>query len=160
MSTAQLREMIEHASTWAQDRFAETGAVRPMWHVVKANGEHAVVMPPSGDKDTSVAIMRAFFELNDVVCCLFIDEAWTATGGGAKEWIERGGTIADFPNRVEVIAFMGEDSEGGMMVAHRRIIRETGKPTLAPLEFMDHQLRPTSQGRLVGMLPRRTAKMQ
>lgn len=160
MSAAQLREMIEAASSWVEKHFAKTGRILPMWHAVKANGEHAVVEAPSGDKDTSVAMVRAFFELNNVVRCLFIDEAWTAQGGKElNEWVKQhDGNIHSYPNRVEIVAFMGEDDRDGMITAHRRIIRGQGKPKLGPLEFMDWT-GGQSEGRLVGMLPRR-ATMQ
>jgi hypothetical protein len=160
VSAADLRMLIEHASSWAEKIFARKGQILPMWHAVKASGEHVVMPAPPGDKDTSVALVRAFFELNDVVRCLFINEAWTAFGGeDLTEWVEQhGGSIHDYPDRVEVVAFMGEDDTEGMMTAHRRIIRGQGKATLGPLEFMDWS-RGHSEGRLVGLLPRRAARM-
>jgi hypothetical protein len=58
------------------------------------------------------------------------------------------------------LAFNGEDADGGMLTAHRRIIREPGKPpTLGPLHIDENILQ--SEGRYVGMLPpRRDAKVQ
>ena len=161
MSAAQLRMLIENASDWAEKIFARKGQILPMWHAVTSNGEHVVMDAPSSDKDTSAVIVRAFFELNDVVRCLFIDEAWTAQGGEElRKWVEEHNQqIATYPNRVEVVAFMGEDDADGMITAHRRIIRGQGKPKLGSLEYIDWA-GGESSGRLVGMLPRRGARVQ
>lgn len=160
MKQPDLRTLIEHASRWAEQAFARDGVIKPMWHAVKANGDHMALEAPDTNKDMAAALVRAAFELNQVVRCLFIDEAWTAVGQDElRAWINEHGNIHDYPGRVEVVAFMGEDAEQGMLAAHRRIIRGKGKPTLGPLTFEDFS-HGTSSGRLIGMLPRREARMQ
>lgn len=160
MSAADLRMLIEHASDWAEKQFGRKGRLWPMWHAVKANGDHIVMEAPPGSKDESAAMVRAFFELNDVVRCLFIDEAWIAVGGEElRRWVEENNQqIATYPGRVEVVAFMGEDDVDGMLTAHRKIIRGEGKPKLGPLTVNERW--DNAQGRLVGMLPRRAARVQ
>lgn len=168
MSEMDLRQMIESASGWAEKQFARKGEVLPMWHAMKSNGEHIIIPAPPTDKDTSATIMRALFELHDVVRCLFIDEAWVFDGVGkgheenerVMKWIKEHDGISGFPGRVEVVTFAGEDEAAGSMQAHRRIIRGQGKPRLAPLAYLD-MTGVRSEGRLVGMLPRRRdAKVQ
>ena len=160
MSAADLRAMINVASGWAEKQFNREGAIAPLWHAVKATGEHLVIPAPDTDKDTGAMIMRALFELHDVVCCLFIDEAWIAEGGeDLKAYVDQHHGVQHFPGRIEVVAFMGEDADGMMLTAHRRIDRTRSKARLGPLEITD-MVGVQSQGRLVGMLPRRQAKVQ
>jgi hypothetical protein len=155
MSATELREMIEIASESAEEQFARRGCVPAVWSAVTAKGEYMIIEPPHRDKDTSMFLLRVLFEIKDVIRCLFIDEAWTARGGEAlRQWVEQHGDIHTYPGRIEVIAFLGEDSEGGMINAHRRIIRGAGKPKLGPLEYLEDFTQ--SEGRLVGMLPRRS----
>jgi hypothetical protein len=163
MSTADLRSMIERASRHVEGIFQVTGHILPMWHAIKSNGQHIITpAPATDDKDMAAAIMRALFELEDVVCCLFIDEAWTIEADNAAdarkitEWIAQGHGARDHPDRREVVAFAAED-ESGMLTARRPIIRPAhGKPKLGPLQI-DDMRGMESSGRMVGMLPRRAA---
>lgn len=164
--SAELRMMIESASEWAENLFRRQDAIGPMWHMIRANGEHIVMPGPDTDKDTAATIIRSFCELFDVIRCLFIDEAWIAMGlGKSREenerimaWVNEHGSLQDYPGRDEVVVFQGEDADGLMVSAHRRIIRGHGRPKLGPLEYVD-MTGIQSEGRLVGMLPRRAAKV-
>lgn len=156
MSATDLRAMIEHASNWAEEQFVRNGEVLPMWHAVKSNGEHMIIPAPNTDKDIAAMLVRALFELHDVVVCIFISEAWIATGGEElRAYVERHHRIENYVGRVEVVAFMGE-GENGQITAQRKIDRSGGKPRLEALEFVTEQMSSwQSEGRLVGMLPRR-----
>lgn len=134
--------------------FHRIGAITPMWHVETAAGDIYVMAPP-GDKDTAALLMRAYFEIHDVVRYAFIDEAWTLTTPAITpeeiRRIARRG-LADHPDRVEVLMYQAED-ESGSATGHRVITRPLkGKPQLGELEiFRSTQ----SEGRFVGMLPQR-----
>lgn len=155
MSEKDLRALIDYASGFAEKRFAKTGVVYPLWHAVKSNGESFVMPAPAGGKDLGVAIIRAAFEIEDVVRYVFMDEAWTLDQPVARaeiDFMQRHGVRAH-PDRVEIVMFSGEDAESGrMLMSKRRIIRPAnGKPRLGPLEEL-----PTgghSEGRMVGLLP-------
>lgn len=168
MSASDLRAMLDYASRFAERQFNRAGEVRPMWHAVTRGGESLIMPPPIGaaNKDESVALMRALFELRDVVRYLFLDEAWTLDKlvEGDELAIERTG-LGQHPERVEIVMFSGEDHEAGMLMGHRRIFRPAGrKPYLGPLVMQDEhpamaaarseRIAETS-GRLVGLLPNR-----
>jgi hypothetical protein len=64
-----------------------------------------------------------------------------------------GGTLADHPDRVEIVILSGEDETAGWCTARRVIIRpQHGKPYLGPLEIDVFEV---SEGRMVGLLPQR-----
>jgi len=161
VSATDLRVMIEIASTFAERAFEFEGGVAPIWHAVTARGEHHVIPALPTDKNSAAVLMRAFFELHDVVRCLFIDEAWTVEAKTQEErervraWVAEHGGIAGYPDRIEVVSMMCEDADAGQMTASRRIIRKRGhKPRLGPLVIHD-MTGAQSEGRLVGMVPQR-----
>lgn len=163
MSATDLSKMIASASDFCAEMFARTGEIAAMWHAVRRNGDNMITPhPTSVDKDTAAAMMRALFEQQDVVRCLFISEAWIGESddqAGIKKlqaWVEEYGSIEDYPGRVEVVAFMAEDIEAGQITAHRRIERAGGLSRLGPLE-VDDLISVESSGRMVGMLPRSKA---
>jgi hypothetical protein len=168
MSEAELRRMIEMASDYAEKRMAKKGEVRPIWHAVRADGRHVVLpAPPTDDKDLGALIMREVFKHGDVAACLFIDEAWTADATGDADtarltaWLDaHDWSLEGYPDRIECVIFHGEDRDGRMVTAQRRIDRSGGRPKLGPLRF-DDMTGVQSEGRLIGMLPpRRDAKVQ
>jgi hypothetical protein len=160
MSAKELRHIIELASEQMARWFAMKGAVGPMWHAVKRNGDHFIVPIPEymmRDKDLVAETMRALFETSNVCTCVFVDEAWTAevADGEAKDklfaYLKTNGSLKDYPDRIEVVVFQGEDAEAGVLCALRKIIRPAVGPAhLGPLEFQDTK---SSEGRFVGMLP-------
>jgi hypothetical protein len=163
MSSKDLHRIVEFASEQMEKWFAMKGEVRPMWHVIKRNGDHAVVPIPSvmmADKDQMAETFRILFEIQDVRTCCFIDEAWTAEAAGEdmaklQAYLDANGSLENYPGRIEVVVFQGEDAEAGILCAHRKIVRPAVGPAhLGPLEFLDIK---SSEGRFVGMLPQ-TAK--
>jgi hypothetical protein len=162
MSEQQLRAMLNYASDFAERRFAQQGVIYPLYHAITSGGEQLIEPAPSPDKDVGVAIIRALFDLRDVVRYVFFDEAWTLEKLVQPEelaWIERHG-VRKHPQRVEVVMFQGEDSEAGQISAHRKIIRpKNGRAYLGPLEMLiDLPHFPQgatyqSEGRMVGLLP-------
>jgi hypothetical protein len=161
MSEKDLREMIAIASDACDVAFRKTGMVTPLWFAISASGEQFDVEPPSFlDKDTCVALVRAFFCVKDVVRYIFVDEAWTIertiNDKAELDLIYRHG-VASHPDRVEVVVIQGEDRDCGQLVAHRRIMRPANRqPYLAPLKMMiDLRAGGQSEGRMVGMLPPR-----
>ena len=164
MSEQELRDMFSYASEWADQQFRRTGRVVGMWHAVPSSGDMFVMLKPHPDKDIGVAMIRALFDLRDVVRYIFVDEAWMlikqpALSAEELESAKRG-MIWDHPDRIEVVMFSGEDAACGQIMARRRIFRpEKGKPYLGPFEWMTNLLpnKPGSiwhsEGRMVGLLP-------
>jgi hypothetical protein len=162
MSEKQLREMLAFTSGQCDKIFARTGVIYPMWHAITSAGETIIERPAFGDKDFAVAMIRALFDLKDVVRYVFVDEAWTLNRmvrPDEDEKIRREG-IANHPDRVEVLMIQGEDRECGQIMLHRNIIRPaSGKPYLGPLQSLDdlpfipQGAGVQSEGRLVGLLP-------
>ena len=167
MSEQQLRALLIHASDFAETVFRKKGEVAPMWHAIRANGEQIIEAHPMWlGKDLANGLIRAQFDLLDVVRYIYIGEAWTlvrqtglAKVPGEIEQIKRTG-IADHPDRVEVVMIQGEDKEAGQIIALREIIRTGKKPKLGPLEFTFEpgSEAGSSEGRMVGMLPARGTK--
>jgi hypothetical protein len=161
MSTStNLRGLIELVSAGAEVIFNKRGELSPFWHCIARDGTLHLVPAPPCDKDVSVAIMKCFMEEHDIAMCCFVDEAWAAHLSNSAEVTAfdaiqaRGGGVADYPQRQEVVIFNAED-ELGMMTASRAILRPHGKrPRLGPLVINDLEGW-SSRGRFVGMLPRR-----
>jgi hypothetical protein len=166
MSEQQLRQLIEYASGFAEGVMAKDGYVASLWHCVKADGQQIVTPHPAGDKDLANAMMRAFFDLHDVVRYVYLGEAWTLlqpeSEQAVNDWIAKHGSLKDHPRRKEVVQLMGEDSECGQHIWWREIIRpKNRKPYLGPLQTFQelHPGKPLeSRGRMVGMLPVRGTK--
>ena len=164
MSEQQLRDMIAFASDFCDKKFRRDGEVRPMWHAVTSAGKHFPIAASLGDKDADIAMVRALFELEDVVRYVFMNEAWTMARlltDAEVPKIKREG-ISKHPDRVEVLMLSGEDSDYGMIMMQRKIVRPPGgKPYLGPLTtldelpYMPHGATMQSEGRMVGLLPAR-----
>ena len=162
MSEKELRKMIDHASAFCERHFAAKGEIAPMWHFINAKGEQFIEPHPPFDKDTSMALIRALFDLNDVVRYIYMGEAWTLDRmikTDEMDEIRRTG-LASHPDRCEIVQLQGEDSECGQLMGQRKIIRpKAGRPYLAPLQMTtDLPFIPTgahveSSGRMVGVLP-------
>lgn len=158
------RMLIEATSKAAEDIFAEDQQVTPFWQGFTASGDHKVFKPPPGlDKAMCVILVRALFELYDVVCCVFCDEAWVAAATeddikALDAWLDAGNSLETYADRKEVVVFMAEDGNG-QLTGHRPIDRSGRKPKLGPLVIND-LTGATTEGRLTGMLPRRGATVQ
>jgi len=162
MPATTLREFVETASANIDKVFRRTGTVRPMWHAVARDGEELICPPPNPDKDIATAMLRALFELRDVVRYIFVDEAWIVEAWGPDATPEQheavrlamitGATAS--PHRKEVVMLCAEDHAEGSLMARRMIIRPaSGRPTLGPLEFDPRG--GMVQGRFLGLLPRK-----
>lgn len=157
MSEQQLRELIERASAFCDGAMRLHGNVAPIWHMITKDGEEIVELQPSMDKDTAVVLIRALMEIREVVRYVHFTEAWMllinkpTTQAQAEELAMAG--LSQHPDRIETVAFQAEDIYSGMLTGHREIIRpKDGKPYLGPLQFLRCE---QSEGRMVGMLPRR-----
>lgn len=159
MSETELRELIEIASGGAEQCFRRSGRLSPRYHCMLADGGSFVTPAPHDDKDVSVALMRALFQIKHVVKYVFIDEAWildtsitdAAEAAKLEAWAGKHG-IANHPDRREIVMFLAEDL-AGRLSAHRFILRqEHGKPKLSPLKFIPAAA--AAHGRMVGLLQR------
>jgi hypothetical protein len=149
-----LRSLIEFASANAEKLFRRQGRLLPMYHAIATNGEHKILTPSLSDKDLAVAMVKAWFVIENIDRYVFIDEAWIvdARGGGPELDVEKARRygISNHPDRREIVMFAAENHRE-MLTARRFILRpEIGKPSLSPLvidEQFDH-----SEGRMVGLL--------
>jgi hypothetical protein len=121
-----------------------------------------IMNPWSCRSRQAAALVRAYFDLHDVIRYVYMGEAWTLERiirPEEQEEIYRKG-IAEHPDRVEVVQLQDEDHEYGQIISARKIIRLVGgKPYLASpemindLPFIPHGATVQSEGRMVGMLP-------
>ena len=147
-----LHDLIKHTSRATDKLYGENGKILPMYHIVMHDGSHSIVSSPHHDKDAATTMMRAYFEITPTRRYVFVAEAWTAEY--PQEPTQPIIMPSQHPDRIEIIMFLGEDRDIGMLSASRRIIRPpNGKPHLGPLEFNDIT-GATMEGRMVGLLPR------
>jgi hypothetical protein len=163
LSERELRQMLDYASWFCERHFAQKGEIAPMWHCVTSSGEQFIEPHPAvPNKDLAVALVRAMFDVRDVVRYVYMGEAWTLSRmiqPEEQELIFRRG-LANHPDRVEIVQLQGEDQDYGQMIGQRKIIRPAkGNPYLGPLEMVNelphipHGAHIQSEGRMVGMLP-------
>ncbi|HVG51623.1 MAG TPA: hypothetical protein VM867_08325 [Xanthobacteraceae bacterium] len=156
-----LRALIEFASEQVEKLFRRQGVIYPMYHAVRTDGRHMVISPPSTDKNLSVALIKAAFELHAIDHYVFCDEAWIVSTLQSHRTItpsemarmQREG-LSNHPDRNEVVMFSAENRRGEQITAQRIILRpEHGKAKLLPLDFVFDDLADVrSEGRMIGLL--------
>lgn len=163
-----LRDFINRASFGVEKVFKKRGSIGPMIHFRACDGSETVMPLPGGDKDADAALMRAVLKKFEADRVVLMDEAWMLDTRGREnpnltpeenERIRRFG-VRNEPGRIEVIMFMAEDEREGHIMAQREIVRPVGRaPYLAALKIPadDHNNAGVSEGRFVGLLPRKTA---
>ena len=161
MSERELVTMLEFADATVQQIFKLTKRIFPMWHMVTATGETKLMPSPSEDKDIAARRVRALFEELDVVRYVFVSEAWTVDIKPEDYpkivgWLNREGSLENYPGRSECLKMQGEDSESSAQLSwSRAIIRpKIGSARLGDLEKNASW---KSDGRMVGLLPKRKA---
>jgi hypothetical protein len=151
------RELITIASELIEEAFRRTGVMRPMYHVVHADGRQEIIQAPPLDKDTAVALMRAYFSIADIRRYVMIDECWRldlratskAEADAAFAFCQEHG-VSMHPKKIEAVMFVAEDALG-QLNAYRIIERPAnGKPRLGPLKFDPEG--GNYEGRMVGLL--------
>lgn len=152
-----LRHEVEIVSRAAELKFAACKQLTPCWFCYSADGEHFTLDGPMMDKDLTAKFIRFVFQEKDVVAYIFVDEAWVveASAAEADKATAMAATIGleHHPDRREVVVIHAEDASSNMSF-HRDIIRPKGaRAYLGPLIFHSDITR--SEGRFVGMLPRR-----
>jgi hypothetical protein len=156
----RLVQMITMASQHIETMFPLAGRVAAMWHYVKSDGDHVVLLAPPVEKDLAAALMRQVFEAEEAVAVLYVDEAWTfmtTDPQAAADHLASGKGAEQHPDRIEVVMFNAEDETGNLMGV-RRIERPPGEPPrLGPLEL---ETWTHSHGRMVGMIPRGKRTLQ
>src|SRR3954447_8315753 len=145
------------ASELSEKLFRDNGRLAPMYHVVQADEGHEIIPVAPVDKDTAVALMRAYFEIARIKRYVMIDECWRFDlRGASKAEAEaafafcREHGVGMHPKRVEAVPFMAEDAFG-QLNAYRLIERPAhGKPRLRPLAFDPEG--GNYEGRMVGLI--------
>jgi hypothetical protein len=154
-----LLELMRYASGFCVKRFRQTGVITRIYHMVTADGEHAILPhPPTPDKDLAMQIMRDIFEVANAIRYVCLDEAWMimeqdAAGLTDADWLQiRLHGVRSHPKRTEVVMLSGEDHAVGQLLWWHRIHRPPNKrPYLGPLEEMPPS--GGAEGRMVGLLP-------
>jgi len=151
-----LRKFVEYVASRAEYLFKKQGQLSPMYHAIDADGNNYVLAGPPGTKDEAVAQVRTFLKACGAVRVAFIDEAWILDQEASRDVdidkiYREGKSISSHPNRIEAVMISAEDSNEGVMMATREIIRHGNKAVLGKLNFMPSggQL----EGRMVGLLP-------
>src|SRR3981189_715552 len=130
MSERELRRMLDHASGFCDMAFAKKGEIAPMGHAITSTGGTSIEPHPTYlGKDMAAAMIRAFFDYEDVIRYVYIGEAWTLQRmirPEEREGIFRKG-LAEHPDRVEVVQLQGEDHEYGQIIAQRKINTPSGR---------------------------------
>jgi hypothetical protein len=148
-----MHSLIEAASKAAEQWFDRRGRITPVWYAIDEDGNHLVIPPPTGNKDQDAILIRAVFEIRKVRVHVFVSEAWIVTAKD-REKLPVDGSLADHPDRAEIIYLLAEDRDGGSLAAQRLINRPTtGKASLGPLEFAMRP-DPSRSGRFQNMLGR------
>ena len=107
MSGQQLQQMLDGASEFCQAQFDKCGEVVPIWHAITSDGQEVIEPHPFFlGKEIAMALIRALFDVRDVVRYVYMREAWTLNRLIAPregEAFMRDG-IANHPDRIEVPA--------------------------------------------------------
>lgn len=146
------KELVEFAATMGARLFDQDGAVQPIWHIVRSNGDHRVIglsLEDGAQKDMVAAAMRKVFEELDAVAYVFVCESWVLFSADLLD-VRREG-IAEHPKRQECIWYAAEDAMGSLSACQMIERQEGEKARLAPLKWMENAAR--SEGRFIGMLP-------
>jgi hypothetical protein len=165
-----LHALLRRVSRMAEQMFDKQGDIGPIWLVETVSGEQQIIVSPvmapsplagAAEKDRIAAKMREHFAENDAVRYAVAIEAWTLADPERKqmrteeqaelEYAAMGYTLANHPNRREVVLFEAEDGTE-VLTAFRDIIRPAhGKPylgKLGPIERFDQ-----FTSRWAGLLP-------
>jgi hypothetical protein len=149
----------------AEQMFDKQGDIDPIWLVETVSGEQQIIVSPvmapsglsAGDyKDKLAAKMREIFADLDVGRYARAAECWTVDAAITEEqfalhYAALGYTLANHPNRREVVLFEAEDGTE-VLTAFRDIVRPAhGKPYLGKLGAIERCRR--LHGRWIGLLP-------
>ena len=165
--TIPLEALLRRVSRLAEQMFDKQGDIDPIWLVENAEGEQQTLIVPivaptplaaSKQKDRIAIKMRELFAKNGVVRYACAVEAWTlkhpeqlTLEQTALQYAALGYTLANHPDRCEVVQVDGEDATE-VLNGFRDIIRPRhGKPYLArlgPIERFE-----CAQSRWLGLLP-------
>lgn len=147
--------------------FNDAGEIDPMWLIETASGEQKLIvtpidvtdgLPAHKYKDQLIAMMREMFREMDVVRYAVALDCWLSPGlkgltpGQARQrYAALGYTLANAPDRREVMVVEAEDSKE-CLTAMREITRPShGKPYLGKLGAIERPESPV--GRFLGLLP-------
>ena len=145
-----LRALIKRADHFACWQMKTKGALAPGYWAIDRERKLTVVPQPSDNKDTSVALIRALFEMMGVECYVFLGESWILEQKNAPD-LQELRDISDHPERKEVVILIAESASSGMIIGSRAIIRTQRKPRLGPLRLKRY---PHVEGRMSSLLPR------
>jgi hypothetical protein len=166
--TIPLEALLRRVSRLAEQMFNAQGDIDPIWLVENAKGKQRILVVPviaptplaaADEKERIAAKMRELFAENEVVRYARATEAWMlkepepvmTEEQAALRYAALGYTLANHPDRREIVQISGEDATE-VLFAFRDVIRPAhGKPylgKLGPIEQME-----CVESRWLGLLP-------
>lgn len=153
-----LEQLVKENAEFAAHTFKLTGELVPMWIAECEDGSVLPIMVPMTDKAMVIRAIRAIFKEKRVKRYVFMTEAWTlvAKDRTPKEAEEmqryaENHSLANHPDRREIIMVTGEDRENSIMGQMFILRPEHGKPTVSPFEILTMG---KLEGRMTGLLPK------
>jgi hypothetical protein len=137
--------------------FEAHGEIDPQWFVEIKGRLQLMPQPPAPFdmpgpfyKEAIFEQVRHFFRERNVTRYVYLNEAWTVEG--EKGSAAPVGSLANHPERREVVGITAEDQNETLMVTREIVRPADGTPFLRPLGEIT---RPdTVEGRQFGLLPR------
>jgi hypothetical protein len=163
-----LAALLRRVSRMAEQMFDKQGDVDPLWLIENADGEQTGLITPiitstplaaAEEKDRIAAEVRTLFAEKGIVRYARAMEGWKLVDYGknmtkeqaAIQYAAMGYTLANHPDRRELVALDAEDGTEAL-TAFRDIIRPAhGKPYLGKLGAIERM--DSVEGRWLGLLP-------
>lgn len=148
-----LKGIIEAAAEHANDLFNLHGSFEPFWLAVDKEGTPHIMITPWAnefEKSAVAAKLREVFKDLNIVRYVLASEVWCLNVTEGVKY-SPGESLEHHPDRHEAVTYTAEDLQNNHIGAEQPILRpEMGKPTLAPIKWMDDFTEVS--GRMVGLL--------
>ena len=169
---ASVSELAENLRASARKNFDTDGYIRPiiilLFHGPAEGGLTPIFVLPehfrdADDKSAFAASAKAIARQRGAVAAVGIFEAWSVRGAAAPaalKWKEdHGGSLHDYPGRIEIAGFMLETRAGGVLQWEAPIERPEGAPpTLGEWTMLDP--RAYAYGTFIGIIEPQRAEAQ
>lgn len=160
MADTALMSLLQHAEEFVHDQFGAEGHFTPMWFAETKSGDRLGILTPfeSGtSKDVISQVIKQMFRDKQVVRFIFATEAWSLDPMPTRMEDIPTGSIANHPDKVEVLMLNGEDVNGETITALFKIKRDKEKPYLD--DYKVHRMT-GGEGRFTGMLDQQLGRAQ
>src|SRR5689334_11342934 len=115
-----LEDWLTDSAKFAAHCFKEEGRVIAMWLGETKSGEIVPIISKLNDKERTLAMVRRLFNEKKVARFVFMTEAWVIAAkkdreSEAMEYVKSGKSLADHPDRREIIVVTAEDKTRALM---------------------------------------------